>query len=111
MHLFQATSIQTHHCCFISLAFSKACWQVFAGLRVLVVEKGGWVRSADMQWMEREACKIMYENACMLATEDGTVNVMAGATLGGGTKVNWAAALRTPEHVRKVRWAGLPPRQ
>jgi hypothetical protein len=28
---------------------------------------------------------------------------MAGATLGGGTRINWAGALPTPLHVRKVR--------
>ena len=38
------------------------------------------------------------------------VSVLAGATLGGGTRVNWQASFRTPAHVR-AEWAnehGLP---
>lgn len=38
------------------------------------------------------------------------VNILAGATLGGGTRVNWQASFQTPEHVRR-EWAeehGLP---
>ena len=38
------------------------------------------------------------------------MNILAGATLGGGTRVNWQASFKTPSHVRK-EWAeqhGLP---
>ncbi len=38
------------------------------------------------------------------------VNILAGATLGGGTRVNWQASFETPAHVRR-EWAeehGLP---
>lgn len=38
------------------------------------------------------------------------VNILAGATLGGGTRVNWQASFKTPPHVRR-EWAeqhGLP---
>lgn len=45
----------------------------------------------------------MYEQAGILATEDGAVSVLAGATLGGGTRVNWCASFRTPAHVRQGR--------
>ncbi|GAB4819154.1 hypothetical protein N2152v2_006200 [Parachlorella kessleri] len=72
-----------------------------AGLKVVVLEKGR---------MEGEALEAMYEKGGTLATEDGKIAVMAGSTLGGGTRVNWAASWRTPTHVRR-EWAeqhGLP---
>ncbi|KAF6266547.1 GMC oxidoreductase-domain-containing protein [Scenedesmus sp. NREL 46B-D3] len=78
-----------------------------AGMRVLVLEKAGWVRREDMSWLEGEAHAEMYERAGFLATEDGGINVLAGSTLGGGTKINWTASLRTPEHVRR-EWAAAP---
>ena len=32
------------------------------------------------------------------------INILAGATLGGGTRINWSASFATPDHVRK-EWA------
>lgn len=29
------------------------------------------------------------------------INILAGATLGGGTRINWSASFGTPEHVRR----------
>ncbi len=46
----------------------------------------------------------------MCADVAAGVNILAGATLGGGTRVNWQASFETPEHVRR-EWAeqhGLP---
>lgn len=54
--------------------------------------------------------RTMFERGAFLTTEDGGMSVLAGATLGGGTKINWCASLRTPDHVRR-EWAdkhGLP---
>lgn len=42
-------------------------------------------------WQEAEAFQGMYENGGLLATEDGSMAVLAGATLGGGTRINWCA--------------------
>ncbi|KAI8471477.1 MAG: hypothetical protein J3K34DRAFT_520556 [Monoraphidium minutum] len=81
-----------------------------AGLRVVVLEKGSWKRMADLTWLEGESTETMFERGAFMATEDGGMSVLAGATLGGGTKVNWCASLRTPDHVRR-EWAeghGLP---
>lgn len=35
----------------------------------------------------------------------GTMAVLAGSTLGGGTRINWCASFKTPPH---VRWARCP---
>ena len=32
------------------------------------------------------------------------ISILAGATLGGGTRINWQASFRTPAHVRR-EWA------
>lgn len=38
---------------------------------------------------EGEAFQAMYENGGLLSTEDGAMSVLAGSTVGGGTRVNW----------------------
>ena len=42
------------------------------------------------------------EASCV--TRGAGINILAGSTLGGGTRVNWQASFRTPEHVRQ-EWA------
>ena len=40
---------------------------------------------------EGEAFTSMYERGGLMTTEDGAFTLMAGATAGGGTRVNWSA--------------------
>jgi choline dehydrogenase-like flavoprotein len=78
-----------------------------AGLRVVVVEKGPWRRARDVSPYEGESMRYLYESAGFVTTRDGSVGVLAGSALGGGTKINWCASLRTPQHVRD-EWASPP---
>lgn len=81
-----------------------------AGLRVVVLEKAGFVPTRDMTLQEGESFERMYEQAGILSSEDGAMSVLAGSTLGGGTRINWCASFKTPPHVRR-EWAeehGLP---
>ena len=39
-----------------------------------------------------------------MASEELSINVLAGSCVGGGTTLNWCASFRTPRHVRKD-WA------
>lgn len=55
-----------------------------------------------MHMQEGEAFSSMYEQAGILSTVDGGLSVLAGSTLGGGTRVNWSASFRTPAHVRRA---------
>ena len=44
---------------------------------------------------EGDALCSMYEQDAMMSTEDGNIFIWAGATVGGGTRVNWYARFAT----------------
>lgn len=75
-----------------------------AGLKVIVLEKGRYTPAADLPLTEAHGFPNMYERGTLYSTKDLAVNVLAGATLGGGTRVNWCASFPTPDHV-KTEWA------
>jgi len=76
-----------------------------AGYTVLVVEKGEYVPPSALTQVESEGMANLYEKAGLLTTDDGNMMILAGAGLGGGSRVNWACCLDTPEYVRE-EWAG-----
>lgn len=81
-----------------------------AGRRVLVLEKGTYFPRSEFSGVEGDAFNRLYERGGLMVTEDTGLMVLAGSTFGGGSTVNWACSLRTPEHVRR-EWAdehGLP---
>ena len=72
-----------------------------AGHDVIVVEKGGYHAEGDFHGLERASSDALFEKHGALTTEDVSMIVLAGSTLGGGTTINWSASLRTPEQVLK----------
>jgi choline dehydrogenase-like flavoprotein len=70
-----------------------------AGLSVLVIEKGEYMSDADFHGREVEANERLYEKYGALATADLSMVILAGSVLGGGTTINWAGSLRTPDVV------------
>ena len=48
-----------------------------------------------MLLQEGDATTNMYEKDALLCTEDGNIFIWAGATVGGGSRINWCA---TPAH-------------
>ncbi|CAL8471165.1 g10707 [Coccomyxa elongata] len=81
-----------------------------SGIKVVVLEKGRFTRAAELQLSESRSFTEMYELGSLMTTQDAGMNILAGATLGGGTRVNWQASFGTPPHVR-AEWAtqhGLP---
>lgn len=78
---------------------------VKAGHKVLVLEKGSYYSAEQFKnWTEAEAFEQAFERGGLCATKDGNIIILAGATVGGGTQVNWSASFRTPDYVRR-RWA------
>ena len=73
-----------------------------AGLDVVVLEAGGHAETVDFPPFELEAMGQLYWRAGYTETADGNVALLAGATLGGGTTVNWTNCVPPPAHVRQV---------
>ncbi len=70
-----------------------------AGHDVLVLEKGPYCHGCDFTQREVDMLGRLYDAKGALATQDGSVGILAGSCLGGGTTVNWAGAFRTPDYV------------
>jgi choline dehydrogenase-like flavoprotein len=75
-----------------------------AGHRVLVVDKAYYFPPTHLPMSEAAAGFHLLENGGILATDDGSMSVVAGSTWGGGGTVNWSASLQPQEFVRK-EWA------
>ena len=75
-----------------------------SGLKVLVLEKGPFVPPSEVTTLEKDAFQQCYEKSGLLTTSDGSMAVLAGTTFGGGTTVNWACCIPTPDGVRR-EWA------
>ncbi|KAG0362566.1 hypothetical protein BG005_005144 [Podila minutissima] len=80
-----------------------------AGKRVLVIEKGHHYHQSELNLVQTDAFNNLYESRAALSSADGAITVLAGATWGGGTTINWCASLQLPYYVRE-EWAkgGLP---
>lgn len=72
-----------------------------AGHSVLVLEMGGYRNEADFKQLELVGLFELYLGGGLLSSEDGSIAIFAGSTLGGGTVVNYMNCLRTPEPIRR----------
>jgi choline dehydrogenase-like flavoprotein len=75
-----------------------------AGRSVLVVEAGPFVNEATMPRDELDAYGRLYLNHGLLSTWDGSITLLAGSGVGGGTLVNWMTCLDAPAEVL-AEWA------
>ncbi|MBA2506090.1 MAG: FAD-dependent oxidoreductase [Thermoleophilaceae bacterium] len=75
-----------------------------AGKSVLVLEMGGYRTEADFKNLELPAYQELYYGGGLAASEDGSIAILAGQTVGGGTIVNYMNCIRTPEWIRR-EWA------
>lgn len=75
-----------------------------AGKDVLVVEKGPLSARHELTMQEFPMMNRHFEAGALLATKSGSLSILAGSTVGGGSAINWAASLRTPPEVLE-EWA------
>ncbi|KAL6883792.1 hypothetical protein ACP4OV_011206 [Aristida adscensionis] len=81
-----------------------------AGYKVVVVEKGDYFVAEDYSSVEGPSMERLYEKGGIFCSANVTTILFTGATVGGGSAVNWSACIRTPEAVTE-EWArehGLP---
>ncbi|KAK7262818.1 hypothetical protein RJT34_30399 [Clitoria ternatea] len=72
-----------------------------SGYKVLVLEKGGYSARNSLSLLEGQSMDQMYLSNGLVATDDMSVLILAGSTVGGGSAINWSASIRTPQHVCK----------
>jgi choline dehydrogenase-like flavoprotein len=72
-----------------------------AGLRVIVLERGGYHERSDFTHLESDAYASMYLDGGLGSSADGGILMLAGSTLGGGTVINYTTSFPTPPAVRE----------
>lgn len=82
------------------VAHDLAC----AGRSVVVLEAGPFLPEPAMPADELDAFDRLYLNHGLTATWDGSIPILAGTGVGGGTVVNWMTCIRAPGTVRGA-WA------
>lgn len=71
------------------------------GLRVVVLEKGGYFPEGELGLGEARGMEELYLDRGMTSTGDLSITVLAGSAVGGGTLVNWTASIAPPDWLRQ----------
>ena len=81
-----------------------------AGRSVVVLEKGPNPGSRDFTQVEGDMLGALYLDGALLMTQSGSLPVLAGSCVGGGTTINYTTSFPLPEATRAEwsRLSGLP---
>jgi choline dehydrogenase-like flavoprotein len=71
-----------------------------AGRSVVVLEKGGNLSSRDMTQIEGDMLGSLYLDGGLVMTQSGSLPILAGSCLGGGTVINYTTSFPLPDRVR-----------
>ena len=77
-----------------------------AGASVVVLEEGGFYTRKDFNMDEARAVRNLYQERGNRATEDLSIIILQGRSVGGSTTINWTTSFRTPRHVLE-HWADV----
>ena len=72
-----------------------------AGLDVIVLESAAYHNESDFTHLEADAYNRMYLDRALNTTADGGMVVLSGATLGGGTVINYTTAFGPPVSLKR----------
>ena len=72
------------------------------GKRVVMLEEGGYHTRREFDMTEARAFKNLYQELGDRGTEDLSITILQGRSVGGGTTVNWCSSFRTPERILQV---------
>ena len=75
-----------------------------AGMRVIVLEQGPGDQAPQFDQREVSGMQRLYLDRATTSSRDLGVAILAGASIGGGTTVNWQTSLRLPDPIRR-EWA------
>jgi choline dehydrogenase-like flavoprotein len=77
-----------------------------SGRSVVVLERAGYRNESDFRQLELVGAQELYLRGGLFFSETGSIGLLAGATLGGGTVINSMVCLRPPDRIR-ADWAAL----
>ena len=70
-----------------------------AGYDVVMLEEGGYWTESNFTELEADMVPRLYADAGARATDDLSISILQGRSVGGSTTINWMITLRTPDWV------------
>ncbi|MBK7858113.1 MAG: GMC family oxidoreductase [Archangiaceae bacterium] len=73
-----------------------------AGKDVVMLEEGGYHTRREFDLTEAHVYPKLYQELGNRATDDLSITMLQGRSVGGSTTVNWCSSFRTPERILKI---------